>query len=45
MQYLNRHVTQFAGKHDLRNMDTLMQMQHVVAGIVGRGLMYNQLIR
>ena len=43
-KHLNRYVTQFAGKHNLRNMDPLEQMQHVVAGLVRRRLMYKTLV-
>ena len=35
----------FAGRQNVRNMDTLAQMQHVVAGMVGRRLMYKDLVR
>lgn len=43
-KHLNRYVQQFAGKHNVREMDTLAQMQHVVAGMVGKRLMYKELV-
>ena len=43
-KHLNRYVQAFAGKHNVRNMDTLAQMIHVIAGMIGRRLTYKQLI-
>ena len=43
-KHLDRYVRQFAGKHNLRERDTLAQMAHVVAGLVGRRLLYSDLI-
>lgn len=43
-KHLHRYVSQFAGKHNLRDIDTLVQMQHVVAGLIGRRLMYKELV-
>ena len=36
---LQRYVSQLAGRHNVRDMDTLEQMQHVLAGMVGRSLL------
>ena len=44
VDHLERYAVQFAGRHNVRDMDTVDQMQHVVAGLVGRRLMYNDLI-
>ena len=41
---LNRYVTQFAGKHNLRELDTIDQMAMVVKGMAGRRLKYKDLI-
>ena len=41
---LHRYATQFVGKHNARHMDTLYQMQYVVAGMVGRRLIYMKLV-
>ena len=43
-KHLNRYVAQFAGKNNLRNMDTIDQMQHIVTGMVGRRLLYRELV-
>ncbi|MDE2669390.1 MAG: IS1595 family transposase [Chloroflexota bacterium] len=43
-KHLDRYVQQFAGKHNLREADTLAQMAAVVAGLVGRRLLYRDLI-
>ncbi len=39
-KYLNRYVIQFAGKHNLRNLDTADQMATVVQQMVGKRLRY-----
>ncbi|MDE2878381.1 IS1595 family transposase [Candidatus Palauibacter soopunensis] len=44
VKHLERYAVQFAGRHNVRDMDTVDQMQHVMAGLVGRRLMYNDLI-
>ena len=44
-KHLNRYVNEFAGKHNIRDMDTIDQMQHLVAGLVGKRLMYADLIK
>lgn len=43
-KHLNRYVQEFAGKHNIREMDTLSQMQHVVAGMVEKRLKYQDII-
>ena len=43
-KHLDRYVQQFAGKHNLRDADTLAQMAAVVAGLVGQRLLYRDLI-
>ena len=43
-KHLNRYVNEFAGKHNIRDSDTIDQMRHVVAGLVGKRLMYRDLI-
>lgn len=43
-KHLNRYVEQFAGKHNLRELDTIDQMQVVIAGMIGKRLLYKDLI-
>ena len=43
-KHLNRYVTQFAGKHNLRELDTIDQMATVVRGMAGKRLKYKDLI-
>ena len=43
-KHLDRYVREFAGRHNLRELDTLAQMTHVAARLAGRRLMYSQLI-
>jgi len=42
-KHLNRYVHEFAGKHNLRELDTLAQMRDTVARLVGRNLLYRDL--
>ena len=44
-KHLNRYVQEFAGKHNIRDSGTLEQMRSVVARLVGRNLLYRELIR
>ena len=43
-KHRQRNVNVFAGRQNIRDMDTLSQMQHVVAGMVGQRLMYRDLV-
>ena len=43
-KHLQRYVDEFAGRHNIRSMDTMDQMRHVVAEMVGKRLMYKELI-
>ena len=43
-KHLNRYVQQFAGKHNLRDEDTRAQMTALAAGLVGKRLLYRDLI-
>ena len=35
VKHLQRYIDEFAGRHNVREMDTLDQMAHVAAGMVG----------
>ena len=43
-KHLDRYVQEFAGKHNLRELDTLAQMRLTVARLIGRNLRYHDLI-
>ena len=43
-KHLNRYVQEFAGKHNIRDSGTLEQMRAVVAQLIGRNLLYRDLI-
>ncbi len=43
-KHLHRYVAEFAGRHNVRNCDTIDQMASVVMGLVGKRLMYKDLI-
>ena len=43
-KHLERYVTEFSGRHNTRELDTVDQMQDVVAGMVGKRLMYQELV-
>ena len=42
-KHLQRYVNEFAGRHNLRDLDTIDQMNRVVAGLVGKRLLYRDL--
>ena len=43
-KHLDRYVQEFAGKHNVRESGTLAQMRDTVARLVGRNLLYRDLI-
>ena len=43
-KHLDRYVKEFAGKHNMRELGTVAQMRDVVARMVGRRLLYRDLI-
>ena len=43
-KHLQRYVSEFAGKHNHRESGTLVQMRDTVARLVGRNLLYRDLI-
>ncbi len=43
-KHLQRYVNEFAGRHNIRDKNTIDQMQSMVAGMVGKRLMYRELV-
>ena len=43
-KHLDRYVQEFAAKHNMRDADTLAQMRETVARLIGRNLLYRDLI-
>ena len=43
-KHLQRYISEFAGKHNVRQSGTLAQMRDTVARLVGRNLLYRDLI-
>ena len=43
-KHLDRYVREFAGKHNLRQADTVKQMRRLVVNLVGKRLSYRDLI-
>lgn len=41
---LARYVTEFAGRHNVRDLDTLAQMVSLARGLEGRRLRYDDLV-
>ena len=37
-------MNEFCGRHNIRDLDTIRQMEHVVARMVGKRLMYRDLV-
>ena len=44
-KHLKRYATEFAGRHNVRELNTIDQMINVVAGLLGKHLTYNDLIQ
>ena len=44
VKHLPSYVAEFAARHNLRDKDTIDQMCHVFAGMIGRRLMYKDLV-
>ena len=44
-KHLHRYVAEFAGRHNIRDKDTVDQMRNMVAGMVGKRLMYAELVK
>ena len=43
-KHLNRYIIEFAGQHNIRELDTMDQMTSMVSGMEGKRLRYVELI-
>ena len=43
-KHLDRYIQEFAGRHNMRDSDTIAQMRGTVARLIGRNLFYRELI-
>ncbi len=43
-KHLARYVREFAGRHNVRNRDTIDQMNEIVDGMIGKRLRYRELV-
>ena len=43
-KHLDRYVTEFAGRHNVRDRDTIDQMAGLARGMVGKRLTYRELV-
>ena len=43
-KHLHRYVNEFAGRHNIRESDTIEQMAFLTQGVVGKRLKYEDLI-
>ena len=43
-KYLRRYVTEFAGKYNVRELDTIDQMAFLAKGMVGKRLSYKKIV-
>ena len=44
VKHLDRYVEEFAGRHNQRPLDTIVQMERIAQGLVGKHLSYEDLI-
>ena len=44
VKHLDRYVSEFAGRHNTRPLDTLVQMECIARGLVGKQLRYSDLV-
>ena len=43
-KHLSRYITEFAGRHNVRDYDTIVQMEMLAKGFIGKRLRYEDLI-
>ena len=42
-KHLDRYITEFSGRHNSRELDTIGQMKAIVRGLMGKRLRYREL--
>ena len=45
VKHLHRYVNEFAGRHNIRSLDTIEQLGMMALGMVGKRLRYQDLVR
>ena len=43
-KHLSRYITEFAGRHNVRDFDTIIQMEMLAKGFIGKRLRYKDLV-
>ena len=43
-KHLDRYVTEFAGRHNARPLDTITQMERTASAMLGKRLRYQDLV-
>ncbi len=43
-KHLQRYVNEFAGRHNIRPLNTIHQMRGIIQGLEGKGLRYRDLV-
>jgi len=43
-KHLGRYVSEFAGRHNLRELDAVRQMEFIATGFIGKRLMNEELV-
>ena len=44
VKHLGRYVNEFSGRHNIRELDTIDQMNHIVKNLEGKRLEYKELV-
>ena len=44
VKHLHRYVNKLAGRNNIRDKDTIDPMEYIVAGMIGKRLMYKDII-
>ncbi len=44
VKHPQRYINEFTARHNIREMDTADQMAHIVARLIGKRLLYRELV-